>query len=274
MYSGTTIRIKSGRVMGAHQKIDRVARRQLDKLLDESSFFPEIGRILHYEGTNGPDGIKRKSPSRDEPWHYVDPTNPNDTAIYTIIDHHIENLIQALSERDTERSAFESAWLAHAIVDALTPAHHYPLGDKIEELWGKPREERLTIKEKNIIKGKNRLDSFSKNWQYWGAKGIFTTHVMFEFGVASTIATQRFNDVMPDGNHQVRVLREGFEPIMREKVGKVFGLNMYEDFYRNGWNRRLAHITRLTLTPTIIRTVMLAWFYASEEAQKRMKAKK
>lgn len=104
--------------------------------------------------TTGLDGIKRKSPSVDEPWHYVDPTRPDDTELITMILDHHHNLVEALQSGNQPRVAFEAAWLAHAIVDGLTPAHHYPLGDKIEELWGKPKDERLTIREKNVIKGK------------------------------------------------------------------------------------------------------------------------
>ena len=101
---------------------------------------------------------------------------------------HIFNLRQALRANNTQRAAFEAAWLAHAVVDGLTPAHHYPLDDKIEELWGKPHDERLTIKDKNFIKGTSRRDTFAKNWEYWGAGGVFTAHFMFEWGVASVIA--------------------------------------------------------------------------------------
>lgn len=272
MYSGTTIRTKSGRMMGAHQKIDRVARRQLSEMLPARRFFPDIKNILYFEGMNGPDGIKRKSPSVDEPWHYVDPTNPEDVAIYGLIDDHLENLTTALTERNDIRAAFEAAWLAHAITDGLTPAHHYPLSDKIEELWGHPKEERTTIKSKNIVPGDNRRDQLSKNWQYWGAKGVFTNHVMFEFGVASTISTLRFKDVYPDGNMIVRAKKVGFEPIMREAVQAVFELDMFNEFYRRGWNRHLAHETRHQLAPMIIRTVMMAWLLASEHAaEKRAK---
>lgn len=129
------------------------------------------------------DPDRAKSPSVDEPWHYIDPTNHDDVQLYSLINDHIDNLTSALVDNNKSRAAFEAAWLSHAIVDGLTPAHHYPLSDKIEELWGKPKEERTTIKEKNVIPGDNRRDQLSKNWQYWGAKGVFTTHVMFEFGV-------------------------------------------------------------------------------------------
>ena len=92
MYAGTTFRRDSGRIVGVHQKIDRVARRHLNRHVSKSVDFPGIRDILHFEGKNGPDAIKRKSPSIDEPWHYIDPTNPKDLAIIAMINHHIVNL--------------------------------------------------------------------------------------------------------------------------------------------------------------------------------------
>lgn len=260
--------------MGAHQKIDRVARRQLANMLPARRYFPDIKSILHFEGMNGPDGIKRKSPSIDEPWHYVDPSNPEDIQIYTLIDDHIDNLTAALVDNNRERAAFEAAWLSHAIVDALTPAHHYPLSDKIEELWGYPKEERTTIKSKNIVPGENRRDQISKNWQYWGAKGIFTNHVMFEFGVSSTISTLRFGGVYPDGDMLVRARKTSFREVMREMVLRVYDLDMFNEFYRSGWNRHLAHVTRHELIPMIIRAVMIAWLLASERAAEKRSARR
>ena len=65
MYSGTTLTRASGRMLGAHQKIDRLAEKQLQRLLVTPKPFPSISSILHFEGYRGPDGIKRKSPARD-----------------------------------------------------------------------------------------------------------------------------------------------------------------------------------------------------------------
>ena len=96
-----------------------------------------------------PDGIKRKSPGVDEPWHFIDPSDPSDTALVEMIMDHYANLVQALKKRNNVRAAFEAAWMAHAITDGLTPAHHYPLGEKIEELWGRPQNERASIAEKD-----------------------------------------------------------------------------------------------------------------------------
>ena len=135
MYSGTTLRNKSGRLMGVHQKIDRVARKHVSKFPDYEDRFPSIKTILQFEGKNGPDGIKRKSPSIDEPWHFIDPTNIENSPLITVIEQHLSNLTAALTSNNTERAAFEAAWLSHAITDGLTPAHHYPLEEKLTELF-------------------------------------------------------------------------------------------------------------------------------------------
>ena len=144
MYSGTTISQRSGKILGAHQKLDRVARRALEHALPGTAF-PSIKDILSFEGVNGPDGIKRKSPARDEPWHYYDPTDPNDTMLIEMIENHVLNLTKALKNGNTEKAAFEAAWLAHAIVDGLTPAHHFNLDKRLEELRGEGLETRTSI---------------------------------------------------------------------------------------------------------------------------------
>lgn len=267
MYSGTTLRGSSGNVLGAHQKIDRVARRSLARLLPAGAVFPGIRDILHFEGMNGPDGIKRKSPSRDEPWHYIDPSDGADDTLLAMIGDHHHNLAGALRVGDDVRAAFEAAWLAHAIVDGMTPAHHYPLDEKIEELWGHPKEHRTTLRQKNLIVGISRRDTIAKNWQYWGAKGVFTTHLLFELGIATTIAPLRFSGVSPGPEQCRRAVDEGLDGLFREAVDRIHSLNMYEEFHRVGWTRRLARLTRQTLAPEIIVMVQLAWYGAAVRAR-------
>lgn len=267
MYSGTTFRTKSGRVIGVHQKIDRVAHRHIKGHVPKGMYFPTTQEVLHFEGTNGPDGIKRKSPAVDEPWHYIDPTNPTDRLLIDMINDHIYNMAVALKAGNHQRAAFEAAWMAHAIVDGLTPAHHYPLNDKIEELWGKPKEERLTIRDKNFIRGKSRRDTLAKNWEYWGAKGVFTNHFMFEWGVATSISPLRFEETAPLKSEFIRVDSEGFEGYYLETIRRVAALDMYKEFCRSGWTRQLARETRDTLIPDIIQAVTLAWYQAIKTAQ-------
>ena len=165
-----------------------------------------------------------------------------------ILDHHY-NLVQALRQNNTVRAAFEAAWMSHAIVDGLTPAHHYPLSDKIEELWGRPKEERLTVLDKNFIHGTTGLDTINKNWEYWGAKGVFATHIL-----------------CPSPEWVAEAEQLGLETVFLRAVQRVYALDMYHTFWRNGWTTGLALQTRNELIPEIIRTVTFAWYSALCEA--------
>lgn len=265
MYSGTTIRDKSGHALGVHQRIDRLARRSLTTR-GVKHRFPTISDILHFEGNNGPDGLKRKSPGVDEPWHEIDPTDSSDTALVRMIRDHRHNLTYALKYDNVERAAFEAAWLAHAIVDGLTPAHHYPLSAKIEELWGKPHDTRESIRDKVMIKGSSRRDTFARNWEYWGAKGVFSTHVLFEWGVGMAISTHRFSTVPLTDEIIANAQQKGFETIFLEAVHEIYELNMYEEFWRNGWTTHLARLSRKVLIPLIAEIVAVAWYEAYREA--------
>lgn len=262
MYSGTTFRTKSGRMMGVHQKIDRVARRHIELHLPPNVVFPAIHDILHFEGLNGPDGIKRKSPAKDEPWHYVDPYNPEDTGIFGMINDHIVNLGAALRAGNEQRAAFEAAWMAHAIVDGLTPAHHYPLEAKLEELrGGEGLETRTTTKDKLLLPGKTRRMQVRNNWEFWGAKGVMTTHLAFELGVATAIAPQRFDNPVTDDDLE-RLAKHGYEALFKETLCEIAEMKMYEEFARAGWNRHLARETKDILIPEIVKAVMLGWYQA------------
>jgi hypothetical protein len=263
MYSGTTFRTKSGRVMGVHQKIDRVAHRHIGSHVPKGFTIPTVQEVLHFEGLNGPDGIKRKSPGKDEPWHYIDPQNPADRAIIDMINDHIFNLAESFRTKNHERAAFEMAWVAHAIVDGLTPAHHYPLEEKLEELrGGEGLETRISKKDKLILPGENRRQQFSNNWEYWGAKGVMTTHLAFELGVATCIAPLRFEASAPTSEDLAHVARDGFEAVYIETLHHIADMNMYEEFTKLGWTRELARETRSELIPDIIRAVTLAWYQA------------
>jgi hypothetical protein len=274
MYSGTTLRSKSGRVMGAHQRIDRLARRELTKLLGNPKVFPSAREILHFEGLNGPDGIKRKSPGQDEPWHYLDPTDSEDNNLRQIIKDHMYNLTAALVENNRVRASFEAAWLAHAITDGLTPAHHYPLEDKLVELRNNEGlESRNTFRKKVLMPGKTRRHQLVNNWEFWGAKGVMTTHFTFEWGVATTLASGRLLNCAPSGNDLVRLKNDGFMTLFDESLHRIVGLQLYEEFSRIGWTRRLARETKEHLIPEIIRTVVLAWYSCAQAAaEKKVKS--
>ncbi len=254
--------------MGAHQKLDRLARVQLRLLLgDANRHFPDIRTILRFEGNNGPDGIKRKSPAVDEPWHYINPKDDNDKELIGLIEGHVEKLTSAIRDGDKTRAGFESAWLAHAIVDGLTPAHHFPYEETLAELrGGQDKSTRTTIRKKIVLPGETPIKKVKNNWMMWGPKGLLTTHGSFEFGVSTIIApfNRRHTPVtqadIKDLEHQ------GLTEIFRKTVREIDSLAMYEAFQRRGWTPRLARQVRLELAPAIVRVVTLAWYQAVKQS--------
>lgn len=261
---------KSGRIIGAHQKIDRVARRHFEQYISRGVKFPDIDSILHFEGINGPDGIKLKSPGVDEPWHFINPKDSDDKKLLEYIEDHLKNLEQALIKKDAIRASFEAAWLSHAVVDGLTPAHQTPESETLKIL----REEaavKKTLRSKLIIPNDtgSRRQMVKSNWEHWGAGGTMTTHTMFEAGVATTIKTLKFEDAKPSSNDLVRLKQEGFAKLYLEAVHSVAGLDMYTLYKKRGWTRRIASMTRRQLMPIIIKTVILAWYAAYAKAVAR-----
>lgn len=257
---------KSGRIIGAHQKIDRVARRHFEQYVTKSVKFPGIKTILRFEGINGPDGIKLKSPGVDEPWHFIDPANPDDTQLREAIQMHIVNLTAALKKKDQVRAGFEAAWLAHAVVDGLTPAHHEP-DDEIFKGLRESTSEKKTVRSKLVMPGNGSAKEFVRNnWEHWGAGGTMTTHTMFEAGVATTIKALKFETAIPSSNDIVRMKKQGFSVLFNEALTSVTALEMYSTYKRKGWTRKIAQQTRNVLVPIIIQTVILAWLAAYHDA--------
>jgi len=267
MYSGTTLTKLSGRVWGAHQKIDRIARRHLATITGDGHLFPGIRAILQFEGKNGPDGIKRKSPSRDEPWHFYSPFNDSDSQLSELIMEHYNLLVKHLRVDNKERAAFEAAWLAHALVDGLTPAHHYPYEEELSDIRGMT-EARKTVREKIVMPGDTRREKVKNNWKMWGPKGLITTHGMFELGIASIIKPLSFNDAMPSQEDVKKVQEIGLVEWFRRTAREIAILDMYERYYRRGWSIKLTVDVRQKLIPAIVKMVTLAWYAALVEAER------
>ena len=269
MYASLGIRKnskRSGRLIGTHQKIDKTARRMLSKYLDTARLFPGTQKILNFEGANGPDGLKRKSPGVDEPMHFIIPGADDGILIGYIRNHHY-NLVQALVNKDVERAAFEAAWMAHAITDGLTPAHHYPYKERVNELMqDKDYKKLFGVKIKGIMRGDNLAEAARNNWLYWGAGGIMTKHIAFEYGVAYSVA------FVPQKRLMLKMSRKNFKHIDYEAVfyralERVAKLKMYDRFLEDGWTTELAMDTYQVLIPEIIKTVALNWASCINEAE-------
>ncbi len=253
---------------GTHQKLDRAAMFLLKKFMPEASKkFPSIDEILHFEGVCGPDGLKRKSPGVDEPEHFIEPTNDNGVLMGYVRNHQY-NLTEALKSGNKERAAFEAAWLAHALTDGLTPAHHYPYRQVVDELMSdKDYVKLFGVKIKGIMRGNNLAQAARNNWLYWGAGGVMTKHIAFEYGVAYTITPIATKRLLPKNIKSADFKDIDFERVFYSSLEKVATLDMYNRFLQTGWNTELIVETREILVPEIIRVIVLNWAAALQACE-------
>ena len=266
MYSGFTLTDYSGRIIGAHQKIDRAAREHLGTLIDGRNLFPSAKAILKFEGKNGPDGLKRKSPGKNEPEHYFSPFD-DDGKLVNIIKEHYKNLVYELKEKNSERIAFEAAWLAHSLVDGLTPAHHYPYQKELSKLLrhGKKKDQN-TVKEKLVMPGKTRGEMLRNNWKMWGPKGLMFTHGMFELGAAILLAPMSFDKYFPSKKELKSIKKLGICGYFINQAREIAVLDIYKNYYKRGWTPKLARSIRTKLGPSMVNTVTLVWYSALIDA--------
>ena len=259
----------SGELIGTHQKLDKSARWLLNKHLPiAQKKFPSIDEILYFEGIRGPDGLKRKSPGVDEPEHFIQPGKDDGILIGYIRDHHY-NLVKALKSGNKERAAFEAAWMAHVITDGLTPAHHYPYQKVVDELMSdKDYKKLFGVEVKGIMRGNNLTQAARNNWLYWGAGGVMTKHIAFEYGVAYTISQIPMKRLAPKNIKNEEYKNPDYEQVFYTALDRVAALNMYDRFLQKGWNTELIVETREKLIPEIIRAISLAWASAILEANK------
>lgn len=263
----------SGKLIGVHQKLDKVARKLLDAKM-EGVDFPTIKEILYFEGSRGPDGIKKKSPGVDDPDYFIIPSK-DDGKLFEIVMNHQHNLAQALKSDNRERAAFEAAWMAHALTDALTPAHHYPYRKVVDELMTDKDYKTLFGHEiKGIMRGETLLQAARNNWLYWGAGGVMTKHIAYEYGVAYIIKPVRLERLMPKNLEAADLKKVDLKKEFYNAVNKVDSLKMYDHFLDAGWTTQLAVETREILIPEIVRLIVLGWASSIELAKGGRNAKK
>ncbi|MCL1839548.1 hypothetical protein FWF89_00910 [Candidatus Saccharibacteria bacterium] len=249
---------RSGKLIGTHQKLCKASRRLFTRVAPKKIKFPSEQDILYFEGSRGPDGVKRKSPGVDEPWHAINPDKNDGKLMHVILDHQ-HNLRVALKNENTVRAAFEAAWLAHAIADGLTPAHHYPYDAIIDELMVDMEYKKVFGAEiKGIMRGRNLAEATRNNWLYWGAGGVMSKHIAFELGVAYVIAALPLKSLTPKLS-KVDPASINLKKEFEKSLKKVSALDMYGRFLKEGWTTQLAIEARSILAPEIVRVITLAW---------------
>jgi hypothetical protein len=254
-------------VFHAHQKIDRVAYNHLGRITHLSSLKPTIRQIIHFEGKNGPDATKLKyGEGVEPPWHFMNPFDVTDVALPKIVTYHYDELVKSLKSEDFTRAAFEMAWLAHALVDGLTPAHHYPYEEELEEILGEDRTSRKSFAGHLTVKGETALQSVGRSLKLIGPKGLLTTHTAFEAGVYSMMIPMRIGRALPKKNEIQSVREMGVTAYFQQTAREVGAFGLYESFYKTGWTPKLGRIVRRELVPRMVKMVTLAWYCALVEA--------
>ena len=255
---------RGGKLTGTHQRLDRAARAWLTQLAPGVDF-PSAKEIIYFEGMRGPDGLKRKSPGQDESLHFILPDADDGKLVREMLDHQY-NLRKALKAGDRVRASFEAAWLAHVITDGLTPAHHFPYQEAVKELMSE--KEYATIfgqPIKGIMRGDSLAEAARNNWLYWGAEGLMTKHIAFEYGVALVAAPLRNKALTPVLKPaELRQLKTHAAELdlkteFYKSLHKIDNLKMYDRFRQKGWNAELALESKEILLPEIVKMITIGW---------------
>jgi hypothetical protein len=267
MYAGFITTKRVVKRAGIHQRFDMAAYRMIERYLPEGEF-PTIKEILHFEGYNGPDGLKAKGGLRyktkddHNPSHLYDPlTDTGEVPMH--IANHYAALVESLKSGDMIRSSFEAAWMAHYVGDGLTPAHHFPLEDKIAEAADKADDD---VKNGDTSKFTALA---KKNWTIWGAKGHMTTHMNFEIGIAFALLAF---PIRPDFDESDLVRAGTLGPVefFKSESREVASLDLYDRFYKEGWNNDIAATIKNQLAPQAARVIGTIWLLALLEAGKQL----
>ncbi len=257
MYSGFVTKHKTVSRLGIHQRYDMAAYRMISQYLPAGAF-PTLKNIIHFEGYNGPDGLKIKSRGEHEPSHMYDPaTDTGDAA--THIANHYDALVQNLKSGDLLRGSFEASWLAHYICDGLTPAHHWPLEDKVAEAAAQVKPELRRASPAKVAQ------SIRKQWDIWGAKGHMSTHFNFEMGVAFALMIFPIKPVFTEAE-MARARELGAVEYFKAEARDIATLNLYDAFYRQGWTTEIATAVKNKVAPQGARAIGIIWLLAVLEA--------
>jgi hypothetical protein len=221
--------------------------------------FPSIKDIVHFEGYYGPDGLKVKSPGVAELSHLYDPISDTGEVPMHIANHYAR-MVECLKAGDEVRAAFEASWMAHFIGDGLTPAHHWPLEEKLYEA----REEALSasLEAKDFAR---LMAQARKHWALWGNKGHYSTHFNFEMGIAFALLIVPIRCTF-DETMMAHARQLGPIEFFKEQARRVATLNLYERFYKEGWNNDIATAIKNDVAPTTSAVIGYIWLLAVLEA--------
>jgi hypothetical protein len=256
-------------IFHAHQKLDRMAYRVF-KSQNLPGFFPSLKDILYFDGKNGPDSSKlKKQVSQSQPYHFIDPNNAADVNLIIELEHHYDELVKNLKKKDEIKSAFEASWLAHALVDGLTPAHHFPYAEAVEDIYGAPKDQRKGFAGRAYVKTGNIRNTIKKSYKLAGPKGIVTSHMLFEAGayvITAPIKFTGFDQLKIDisGLNKDKILK-----IFKQYLNEIDALDLFGRYQKTGWTKILREDFKNEVVPKMVQIINLAWTAASNESYSR-----
>lgn len=258
MYAGFITHRHAFKPLGVHQRLDLAAYHMVERYFAPGGF-PPIKQVLHFEGPNGPDGLKVKSPGQADPAHFYDPI-ADAGQVPQLITEHYQKLVAALRAHDQVRSAFEASWLAHYVVDGLTPAHHQLVDEAIVELQGGevPVKGRL----KYLARGSGAL---KKNWAVWGGNGVWATHHNFELGIAMSLVGKSLKGQL-DEVKLAQARQIGPLAFFKAEAKAIAKLDIYEQFKAKGWTAQIGVVMNNQVIPRSAQAVAIIWLLAYLEA--------
>lgn len=266
MYSGFITAKRVVPALGVHQRFDASAYRLASPYFAPGTF-PGLKTVLSFEGMNGPDGIKAKAPLDKGPSHLYDPESGSGE-LPGLIKQHYSGLITEIKRQDLVRAGFEAAWLAHYLCDGLTPAHHFPLEDRVAA-FTTTGSKRKRYTQPVIVRGDTPSDAVKRSWALWGGKGLLTTHFNFEIGAAATLVGYRTRAKL-DHHALAEARAMGVQEFFAREARSIASLGMYQEFYQYGWNAKLARAVRTRIAPQTIQIIAIAWVLAYLEAGQDM----
>ncbi|MDR1032495.1 MAG: hypothetical protein LBL84_00595 [Candidatus Nomurabacteria bacterium] len=261
MFSRYLFPDKKTEKVATHQRLDRAARRQITGHLPKDCHFPTAKEIIHFEGMNGPDGLASKRGNlQDEPHQFV-PPDFSDKRLLNHISNHIHNLHVASLKNDRVRMSFEAAWMAHMIVDGLSPSHHQPFKEQLRELDNREVDELKSRVSRIVTPGTSMKDFLSLNWKRLGPKGIGTNHVMFEAGVEFLMLPYRSKQLAVElSREDVKRAKSGeYIEMFKGSIKYIDGYQMFERYEQKSWTEDLARDVRHVMVPEMVKMITLGW---------------
>jgi hypothetical protein len=256
-------------LLHAHQKVDRVAYKHLSLLVGNDLKIPfSLLELLNYEGANGPDAARLKKGKSEPPWHFYQPGGHNQEFLKVITEHH-GRLVKEIMSGNHEHAAFEAAWLAHALVDGLTPAHHYPYEKELAAIRRSDKGTRSGIGSHLLVHADTARESIKRSFKLIGPKGLLMTHTSFDAGASTIILSLNLSKALPDSSDIMLLKQTSFIATFERYAKQIEQLKMYERFIKRGWTQALARDMRREVAPRMVRSVTLAWYSALCEASSK-----